>query len=235
MITCIAVDDEKYALDLLIDNIRRAPFLQLKAVFRNGVDAFEYLTENPVDLAFLDIQMPVLNGLQLLRQLQLKPMIVIVSAFKNYALESYELDVLDYLLKPVSYDRFLKAANKANDYYQLINKQKDVKSDYIFVNADYRLVKVDIATILYIEGMKDYVKIFVDKVSKPIVPKLSLKMVEEMLPATRFIRIHKSYIVNIEKITALQKKKLQLCNNTILPLSNNYHPSYDLIKITTEL
>jgi two-component system, LytTR family, response regulator len=235
MITCIAVDDEKYALDLLIDNIRRAPFLQLKAVFRNGVDAFQYLTENPVDLAFLDIQMPVLNGLQLLRQLQIKPMIVIVSAFKSYALESYELDVLDYLLKPVSYDRFLKAANKANDYYQLINKQKDIKSDYIFVNADYRLVKIDIVTILYIEGMKDYVKIFVDKVSKPIIPKLSLKMVEEMLPTTRFIRIHKSYIVNIEKITALQKKKLQLCNNTILPLSNNYHPSYDLIKITTEL
>jgi DNA-binding LytR/AlgR family response regulator len=235
MITCIVVDDEKYALDLLTDNIRRVPFLQLKAVFRNGVEALQYLTENPVDLAFLDIQMPVLNGLQLLRQLRIKPMIVIVSAFKTYALESYELDVLDYLLKPVSYDRFLKATNKANDYYQLIHKQKDIKSDYIFVNADYRLVKIDIAAILYIEGMKDYVKIFVDKASKPIIPKLSLKMAEEMLPSNRFIRIHKSYIVNIEKVTALQKKKLQLCNNIILPLSNNYHPSDDLIRITTEL
>jgi DNA-binding LytR/AlgR family response regulator len=227
MISCIAVDDEKYALDLLVDNIGRVPFLELKETFRNGVDALHYLEKNPVDLAFLDIQMPVLNGLQMLRKLQVRPMIVIVSAFKSYALESYELDVLDYLLKPVSYERFHRAANKANDYFQLKYAKNGQRNDYIFVNADYRLVKINIDTILYVEGMKDYVKIFLENSSKAIVTKLSLKMVEEMLPGDRFVRIHKSYIVNIQKVISLQKKKVQLHGNIIIPLSNNYREAYN--------
>jgi DNA-binding LytR/AlgR family response regulator len=226
MINCIAVDDEKYALDLLIDNIRRVPFLHLVAVCKNGVEALRFLEREPIDLVFLDIQMPALNGLQLLRKLKIKPLVIIVSAFKSYALESYDLDVLDYLLKPISFERFMKAANKANDYYQLIHKQKDSKPDYIFVNADYRLVKIDIDTILYVEGMKDYVKFFVANSSKPIVPKLSLKMVEEMLPEDHFARIHKSYIVNEDKVVSLQKREVQLVNQITLPLSRNYRPNY---------
>ncbi|GAT62714.1 LytR/AlgR family response regulator transcription factor [Paludibacter jiangxiensis] len=226
MISCIAIDDEKYALDLLIDNIRRAPFLELKETFRNGVDALHYLEKNPVDLAFLDIQMPVLNGLQMLRKLQVRPMIVIVSAFKSYALESFELDVLDYLLKPVSYERFLRAANKANDYFQLKHAKNGQRNDYIFVNADYRLVKINIDKILYIEGMKDYVKIFPEN-SKAIVTKLSLKTVEEMLPDEHFIRVHKSYIINSQKVISLQKKKVQLNGDIIIPLSSNYRSAYN--------
>jgi len=226
MINCIAVDDEKYALDLLIDNIRRVPFLHLVAVCKNGVEALHFLEREPIDLVFLDIQMPALNGLQLLRKLKIRPMVVIVSAFKSYALESYELDVLDYLLKPITFERFERAANKANDYYQLIHQQKESKPDYIFVNADYRLVKIDIDTILYVEGMKDYVKFFLTNSSKPIVPKLSLKMAEEMLPEDRFARIHKSYIVNGDKVVSIQKKQVQLINQVILPLSHNYQSCY---------
>jgi DNA-binding LytR/AlgR family response regulator len=222
MINCIAVDDEKYALDLLVDNIRRIPFLHLVAVCKNGVEALHFLEREPIDLVFLDIQMPALNGLQLLRKLETKPLVVIVSAFKSYALESYELDVLDYLLKPITFERFERAANKSNDYYQLIHQQKESKPDYIFVNADYRLVKIDINTILYVEGMKDYVKFFLTNSPKPVVPKLSLKAVEEMLPEDQFTRIHKSYIVNGDKVVSIQKKQVKLVNQVTLPLSRNY-------------
>ncbi|MBB3186377.1 LytR/AlgR family response regulator transcription factor [Microbacter margulisiae] len=227
MMNCIAVDDEKYSLELIADNIRRTPFLHLTATCNSSPEAIRLLETEPIDLVFLDIQMPMINGLQLLRRLDKKPMVIIVSAYKNYALESFELDVLDYLLKPVTYERFSKAALKANDYYHLTHKQDKSNAGYIFVNADYRLVKIELDKVLYVEGMKDYVKIFLSDARRPIVPKLSLKAIGEMLPEGTFMRIHKSYIINTDKIIALQRQKLTLSGDHTLPIGQNYRESYE--------
>jgi DNA-binding LytR/AlgR family response regulator len=230
MINCIAVDDEIYSLELIADNIRRMPFLHLVATFINSVDAIRFLKKEPIDLVFLDIQMPMINGLQLLRRLDRKPMVVIVSAYENYAIESFELDVMDYLLKPITYERFSKAATKAYDYHQLIHKQEGaINPEYIFVNADYRLIKIDLDKILYVEGMKDYVKIFLTDIKRPVVPKLSLKAMEEMLSGEQFMRIHKSYIVNINKITTLQKHQMFVANQYLLPLGEKYKDNYKFL------
>jgi DNA-binding LytR/AlgR family response regulator len=226
MINCIAVDDEVYSLELIADNIRRTPFLHLVATFINSVDAIRFLKKEPIDLVFLDIQMPMINGLQLLRRLDRKPMVIIVSAFENYAIESFELDVLDYLLKPITYERFSKAVSKACDYYHLIHMQEGINPEYIFVNADYRLVKIDLDKIQYVEGMKDYVKIFLSDIKNPVIPKLSLKAMEDMLCDEQFMRIHKSYIVNINKITSLQKHQITLDNQYSLPIGQKYREIY---------
>src|SRR6185312_7699942 len=163
MMQCIAVDDEKLVLDLLIDNIRQVPYLQLVKACRNAMEAIEVLQKEKVDLIFLDIQMPRLSGLQLIQTLQQPPMVILVTAYEQYALEGYNLNVVDYLLKPVSFERFLKACNKAKELFDL-KKDKSVTPkeelpDHIFVNVEYTLVKILFSDILFIEGLKDYIKI----------------------------------------------------------------------------
>ena len=190
MIRCIAVDDEKLVLDLLVDNIQKVPFLQLVGRCKNAMEAAELLHKEKVDLIFLDIQMPGLNGLQFVQSLQYPPMIIFITAYKEHALEGFNLDAVDYLLKPVSFERFLKACNKAQELFNL--KQKPVNNEdlrgYFFVYVEYNQVKITIADILYIEGMKDYVKIFTASSSKPIITKMSLKALEERLSGYRFVR-----------------------------------------------
>ena len=221
--TCIAVDDEKLVLDLLVDNIRKVPFLQLVGRCRNAMEASELLHQQDVDLIFLDIQMPGLSGLQFVQTLQRPPMIIFITAYKEHALEGFALDAVDYLLKPVSFERFLKACNKAQE---LINLRKAAASKeempgYFFVYVEYNQVKIIISEVLYIEGMKDYSKIFLSTGSKPVITKMSLKSLEEKLSAYRFVRIHKSYIVSSEKVTAI-KRDLVCINNIELPLSESY-------------
>ena len=225
---CIAIDDEKLVLDLLVDNIKKVPFLQLVGRCKNAFEAAELLHSEKVDLIFLDIQMPGLNGLQFVKSLQSPPMIIFVTAYKEHALEGFDLDAIDYLLKPVSFERFLKACNKA---YELFNLQKmpSYKEDdpgYFFVYVEYNQVKVTVTEILYIEGMKDYVKIFTTTSSRPIITKMSLKALEERLSHHRFIRIHKSYIVSAEKVTAV-KRDLVCIGETELPLSSTYKPNVE--------
>ncbi|NII28564.1 response regulator transcription factor [Pseudoflavitalea sp. X16] len=223
MLKCMAVDDEKLVLDLLVDNIQQVPFLQLVKACRNAMEAAAILHEQPVDLIFLDIQMPGLNGLQFLQSLKNPPMAILVTAYKEYALEGFNLDVVDYLLKPVSFERFLKACNKAQDLYNLQQKSatKEEAPDYFFVYVEYVQVKVSIPDILYIEGMKDYVKIFLASSSRPVITKMSMKAIQEKLSAFRFIRTHKSYIVAAGKVTAV-KRDLICIGSLELPLSENY-------------
>src|SRR5882724_3963951 len=177
MLNCIAVDDEKLVLDLLIDNIQQVPFLHLVKRCKNAMEAAEVLHQEKIDLIFLDIQMPGLNGLQFLESLHNPPMVIFVTAYKDYAFDGFNLNAVDYLLKPVSFERFLKACNKAHDLYNLQNNpaQKDEPLDYFFVYVEYNLVKVIFSEILYIEGMKDYVKIFIESSTKPVITKMSLK------------------------------------------------------------
>ena len=222
MMKCIIIDDEKLALDLLQNNISRIPYLDLVKRCKNAFEAITFLSENPVDLIFLDIQMPGISGLELLHSLKDRPMAIIVSAYDNYAIEGFNLDVTDYLIKPVSFERFLKACNKAFLHQQQQSVQQDDKPPaYFFVYVEYNQVKINIPEMLYIEGMKDYVKIFLSTSTKPVITRMSLKAMEEKLLPHRFVRCHKSYIVAADKVTAI-KRDLLCIGDAELPLSDSY-------------
>lgn len=228
MLNCIAVDDEKLVLDLLVDNIRQVPFLNLVARCKNAMEAAEVLHNEKVDLLFLDIQMPGLNGLQFVKSLQRPPMVIFITAYKEHAVEGFTLDAVDYLVKPVSFERFLKACNKAQELHNLHLQAapKEILPDFFFVYVEYNLVKISIPDILYIESMKDYVKIFMQTNTKPIITKMSLKSLEEKLTPYRFARIHKSYIIAADKVTAI-KRDLICIGNIELPLGESYRPNVE--------
>jgi DNA-binding LytR/AlgR family response regulator len=208
MIKCIAIDDEPLALKLLEDNISNVPYLTHVASCRNVFDAMKVLEENKIDLIFIDIQMPGLTGLQFIGSLENKPLVIFITAYKQYALESYDLNVVDYLVKPVALDRFIKACNRAKELHELKTSKNQTTappSDYFFLNADYSQVKIVFNDIIWMEGVRDYVKIHVKSSSKPMMFRSSLKAIEPELPPLKFIRIHKSYIIAIESITAIRK------------------------------
>jgi DNA-binding LytR/AlgR family response regulator len=225
MLKCVAIDDEELALELLEDNISKLPYLQLVASMDNPIEAINIIQQQQVDLVFLDIQMPGLTGLQLIQSLPGKPMFILVTAYEKYALEGYNLNVVDYLVKPVSIERFIKACNKAWELYQLKNKPAEAsnaaEATYFFISADYSHIKVVFADIVWIEGLKDYIKIHLKGNAKPIVARLSMKSVEEQLPSSMFIRIQKSYIVSKEQITAIRKNSVFI-GTTELPIGDNY-------------
>jgi DNA-binding LytR/AlgR family response regulator len=231
MINCIAIDDEPLALELLEDNISKLPFLKLVGSYDSALEAMKAIEEKKPDLIFLDIQMPGLTGLQFIQSLTIKPMIILVTAYEKYALEGFNLEVTDYLVKPVSLDRFIKACNKAKELYDLKNIQPTATKSqpgYFFVNVEYSLVKVTVDDIVYIEGLKDYIKIHLNSTSKPVITRMPMKTIEEQLPAEKFIRIHKSYIVSVAFITAIRKTSLFI--NTIeLPVSDNYRDAITAI------
>jgi two-component system, LytTR family, response regulator len=208
MIQCIAVDDEPLALELLADNISKIPYLKLVAKCSDAFEATQVLQQQPVDLVFIDIQMPGLTGLQFIGSLVKKPMVILVTAYKQYALEGYDLQVVDYLLKPVSIERFVKACNKAQELYQLKNPVSQQAPEYLFVNVGYSLQKIVLDDIAWIEGLKDYIQIHLNSTPKPVLVRLSVKAMEEQLPAQDFIRIHKSYIVAVKSVTALRKNSV---------------------------
>jgi DNA-binding LytR/AlgR family response regulator len=222
MMRCIAVDDEKLVLDLLVDNISQVSYLHLVKACRNAMEAMEVLSAEKIDLIFLDIQMPKLGGLQLIQTLQHPPMIILVTAYERYALEGYNFDVVDYLLKPVSFERFLKACNKAKELFDLKNDNTNLQSpDHLFVNVEYTLVKILFADILFVEGLKDYLKIHVASSPKPILTKMSLKAMEDKLPAGKFIRVHKSFIVAMDKVTII-KRDFVCVGTQEVPVSDFY-------------
>jgi two-component system LytT family response regulator len=226
MINCIAIDDEPLALDLLEDNIKQVPYLHLVATCSNAMDAMKVLKDETIELVFLDIQMPGLTGLQFIKSLTVKPMFILVTAYEKFALEGFNLDVVDYLVKPVSLERFIKACNKASELYEL-KKNKKNDSDYFFINVDYTLVKVMYSNIIWVEGFKDYIKIHLKDTVKPIVARLSMKSLEEQLSDEAFIRIHKSYIVSKNYITSVKKSTVLMDNKTELPVGDLYKDRID--------
>jgi len=226
-IRCLAIDDEMLALDLIEDNIKKVPFLDLVQKCRSAMEAMEVMRNQQIDLLFLDIQMPDISGIQLIKSLHHKPMVIFTTAFSKYATEGYDLDVVDYLLKPYSFERFLKAVHKVQEYLDLRdraagqpNAREMVGSDgFLFVKADYKLYKINLKDILYVEGLKDYVKIYISE--KPIVTQMSMKALEEKLPSRDFIRVHRSFIVAFNKIDFIQKQMLTIGNKEI-PISEHY-------------
>ncbi len=215
MLRCIAVDDEPLALGLLADNIGKVPFLELVATCGDAFEATRALQEKEVDLIFMDIQMPGLTGLQFIQSLPKRPMVILVTAYKKFAPEGFDLNVVDYLVKPVSMDRFLQACYKAQELHQLKTAAAPGgpaaparAPEFFFVNVDYSLVKVLFADIIWIEGSGDYVKLHLNSSTKPLLVRMSGKLLEAELPADRFVRIHKSYIVAIASITAVRKNSI---------------------------
>lgn len=233
MLTCIAIDDEPLALELLEDNISKLPYLHLAASCSNALEALKILEQQPADLIFLDIQMPGLTGLQFIQSITQKPMFILITAYEKYALQGFNLDVVDYLLKPVALERFIKACNKAKDLYDLRMRQKehtgDAEPDYFFINVDYSLMKLVYADIMYIEGLKDYMKIYLHSSTKPVIARMSMKAMEEQLPAAKFMRVHKSYIVSKNFITAIRKNNIFI-EKIEIPVGDTYKDS--LLEIT---
>lgn len=219
---CIAIDDEPLALSLLEDNIGKVPFLNLTATCHNAFEAMEVLQKKAVDLVFIDIQMPGLTGLQFISSLEKKPLVIFITAYKQYAVESYDLDVVDYLVKPVALERFIKACHRAKELFELRSAQSTANAasnasaptvpakDHFFVNADYSQVKIKFDDIIWMKGYGDYIKFHLRSAEHPLVVRTSFKELERELPAKKFLRIHKSYAVAVEAITAVRKNSIFL-------------------------
>lgn len=232
---CIAIDDEPPALDLLCHYVGQTPFLELSAKFNNAIETLRYLSEHKIDVLFLDIQMPDLSGIELARILSGRnagdaPMIVFTTAFEQFALEGYKLDVIDYLLKPFSYEDFLRAANKALKLNQSTVLKADNSTqpaeDFIYLKVEFQTVRVACKNILYIEGLKDYAKFHLADNEKSLLSLITLKALEEKLPQGKFLRIHKSYIVSLENITAVTKNAVYL-RQVMIPVSEQYREAFN--------
>lgn len=217
---CAIVDDEPLALNLLESYVLKTPFLELVGKYSSAVQAMKDLPDKHVDLLFLDIQMPELNGLEYSKMVDFHTRIVFTTAFDQYAIDGYKVNALDYLLKPISYVDFLQAANKAVQWFGLLQQPKEV-IESIFVKSDYKLVQVELKNILYIEGLKDYVKIYEENTPKPILSLMSMKAMEELLPASRFMRVHRSYIVQKDKIRIIDRGRI-VFGKSYIPISDSY-------------
>lgn len=223
-LNCAIVDDEPLALDLLESYVKKTPFLTLAGKYSSAVQAMKELPGKQIDLLFLDIQMPELNGLEFSKMVNSHTRIVFTTAFGQYAIDGYKVNALDYLLKPISYVDFLQAANKAVQWFELLQQpQKEI--DSIFVKSEYKLVQIELKNILYVEGLKDYIKIYEEGNSKPILSLMSMKAMEEMLPASRFMRVHRSYIVQKDKIRIIDRGRIVFGKNYI-PVSDSYKQTF---------
>lgn len=227
-LSCALVDDEPLALSLLESYAAQTPFLEMRGAYANAIEAMEGLKANPVDLLFLDIQMPGLSGLDFSKMLPPDTRIVFTTAFSQYAVDGYRVNALDYLLKPVSYADFLSAARRAEEWFRLKRGEGPAAAvapagdaDSFFVKSDYKLVRIRFSEILYIEGLKDYVKIYLENAQRPLLSLMSMHAVEEALPPARFYRIHRSFIVNMEKVSVVERGQI-VFGDKRLPVSDSY-------------
>lgn len=221
---CAIVDDEPLALGLLRSYVQKTPTLELAGEYSSAVQAMKELPDKHIDLIFLDIQMPDLSGLEFSRMIDPKTRIVFTTAFQQYAIEGYKVNALDYLLKPISYADFLGAVNKAVQWFELLEQSREeIKS--IFVKSEYKLIQIDLKDILYIEGLKDYVKIYEEGASKPILSLMSMKSLEDMLPPSRFIRVHRSFIVQKDKIRVVDHNRI-VFGKTYVPIGDSYKQQF---------
>lgn len=226
-LSCAIIDDEPLAVELMESYVRKTPFLELQGSFGSGVAAFGMLRDRPVDLLFCDIQMPGLNGVEFSRILPADTRVIFTTAFSRYAVEGFRVNAVDYLLKPISYADFLAAAQKALEWFELKRRAGAPADDLrsIFVKTEYRLRQIELERILYIEGLKDYVKIHVEDEPHPVLSLMSLKSLEEQLPADRFIRVHRSYIVQPAKIRTIERNSIVFGRERI-PISENYRQAF---------
>lgn len=228
---CIAVDDEPLALEMVSGFIRQTSFLSLAGQFENAIEALSYINKHEVDLVFLDIQMPDLTGMELARVLEgnkkeRKPRIIFTTAYNQFAIEGYKVDALDYLLKPFSYEEFLKASTKAYNKFSIAPQIKEEETaDYLFLKVEYQLVKVRLKDIIYIEAYKDYVKVHLTTKPMPLLSLTSLKNMEDLLPSKQFMRIHRSFIVSLNHIQSITRNTVNMGTIT-MTVSENYKENF---------
>lgn len=223
---CIAVDDEPFALKLLADDLGRLPGIDLVQTCSNPQEAASALKKFPVDLMFLDIQMPGLTGMQLLRSLEHPPLVVVTTAYENYAVEGFELDVVDYLVKPIPADRLVRAVDKVRERVKARRTSGELSSEaFFFVKSEYKEIKIYFDSIRYVEGLKDYVKIFLENQPHPVLTRMNLKAMEARLPADRFSRVHNSYIVPLKKITSFQRSHVFIGDHPI-PVGDKFYNDF---------
>jgi two-component system LytT family response regulator len=227
MITCIAIDDEPLALRQITNYIEKTPFLTLKESFENPLDALTYLQSHEIELLFVDINMPDLNGLDFVKSLENPPKIIFTTAYSEYAVEGFRVDALDYLLKPIDYATFLKASNKAKSWFDLHEKQPvqlQANEDFLFIKSEYKIVRIKLDDIKYIEGMREYIRIHLVS-EKPIMTLLSMKAMEAQLANKNFMRVHRSYIVNLDKITTIERNRI-IFDKAYIPVSDQYKEKF---------
>jgi DNA-binding LytR/AlgR family response regulator len=228
MINTIAIDDEPLALQLVTGYIEKTPGLKLLGKFDNPLDASEFLAGTSVDLIFVDIQMPDLSGIEFTRLMEKGPKVIFTTAYEKYALEGYKLDIVDYLLKPFSYEEFLAAVHKVQKLLRLEQKvpeKIDVSNEFLFLKSDYKIKRINFNDILYIEGLKDYVKVFTLHSPKAILSLSSLKLLESKLPSDKFMRVHRSFIVNLEKIDTIERSRI-VFGKEYIPVSDQYKEKF---------
>jgi two-component system response regulator LytT len=228
MTTAIAIDDEPLALQLVTGYIEKTPGLKLIGSFDDPHDAIEFIATEAVDLIFVDIQMPDLNGLELTRSFVKGPKVIFTTAYEKYALEGFKLDVVDYLLKPFGYEEFLKAVQKAQRLIKLekgVPDKVEANNEFLFLKSDYKIKRINFDDILYIEGLKDYAKVYTRTSAKPVLSLTTLKLLESKLPASRFMRVHRSFIVNLEKIDTIERSRI-VFGRTYIPVSEQYKEKF---------
>ncbi len=230
---CCVIDDEPLASGLIVSYIEKTPFMELVGEFSSPKDAISTIINDKIDVVFLDIQMPQLNGIEFAKIIPRSTRIIFTTAYSNYAVEGFRVNALDYLLKPINYDEFLAAANRALSWHELNNRtsdtsgKEDIKADgeYIILKSEYKLVQVNIRDILYIEGLKDYVKVTIDGSEKSIMSLLSMKSIEQALPPSLFMRVHRSFIVNLSKITVIERNRI-VFGKVQIPISDSYKDAF---------
>jgi two-component system LytT family response regulator len=230
-IRCLAIDDEPLALKQIGGYIRKTPFLELVSLCNNALDAMAFMENGGVDLVFVDISMPDLSGIDFVKSLQEKPLVVFTTAYSEYAVEGFRVDATDYLLKPIGYKDFLAAANKVKTRFELLKKgnsntvQEQSKPDHLFVKSGYKLIRIELSEIKYIESMHEYVRLHMMK-EKPVMTLTSMKSIEEQLPAEKFLRVHRSFIVNKDQIKMIERNRIIFENNVYIPVSDQYKAKF---------
>ncbi len=227
-IKCIAIDDEPLALKQISSYIGKTPFLEVLALCHNAFDAMEFLANNAVDLMFVDINMPDLNGMDFVKSLTQKPQIIFTTAYSEYAIEGFKVDALDYILKPISYASFLKAANKAKTWFELNRKQEELiqtTHDSLFVKSEYKMIRIFFSEIKYIESSNEYIQIHLVN-DEPVTTLIRLKVMEEQLPKDKFMRIHRSFIVNLERIKVIERNRIVFDRNVYIPVGEQYKENF---------
>lgn len=229
ILKCAIVDDEPLAVELLASYVNKIPFMQLSGKYYSATEAMKDIAGGSVDVIFLDIQMPEINGLELSKMVPETTRIVFTTAFDQYALDGFRSNALDYLLKPISYVDFLAACNKALQWFSLIRQQDDAEKSEetksIFVKSEYKLIQIRLDSINYVEGLKDYVKIYTEESTKPVVSLMNMKAMEEMLPSSRFIRVHRSFIVQKSKIREIERNRI-IFGDVYIPIGDSYRQAF---------
>jgi DNA-binding LytR/AlgR family response regulator len=228
MISCIAIDDEPLALKQITSYIEKTPFLALIGDFENAIEAISFVQDNDVDLMFVDINMPDLSGMDFVKSLNNPPGIIFTTAYSEYAVEGFKVNAIDYLLKPISYSDFLKAAEKANERIRpgvAENAKIESNDKFLFIKSEYKILRINLSDIKYIEGMREYLRIHIEN-QKAVMALMSMKKMEEFLPDKDFMRVHRSFIVNLNKITTIERNRIIFDKDVYIPVSEQYKPKF---------